>query len=44
MAMITGVTCAGYSLRQSYFRLTGHRANPGECAAAGVPYVEPLLA
>ena len=41
MGAITAVTCAGYSLRASYLRLTGQRANESECAYWGVPYVEP---
>ena len=44
MGGLTAMACATYSFRASLLRLTGQRANPSECAYAGVPYTEPKFA
>ena len=41
MGGLTAFACGVYSFRASWLRLTGQRANPSECARAGVEFVEP---
>ena len=38
VAAIGGFCCFLASFQSSYFRLTGNRPNPDECASAGIPF------